>query len=1250
MKLAGFIFAFVGVAMNLMAVDWPMWRYDARHSAVPPEKLPDKLHLQWVRELPTPIPAWPLQSSDQGDKLQFDFSYEPVAMGKMLFVPSMRDDSLRAYDAETGEEKWCFYADGPFRLAPLAWKDRIYAGSDDGYLYCLDAKKGTLLWKFQGAPSDKKVWGNKRLISMWPVRGAPVAQDGVLYFSAGIWPFMGIFIYAVEMNTGQAIWCNSSSGSVYTNQPHKTPSFAGIAPQGYMTIAPSMLLVTGGRSMPGAYDLKSGRLLYLDLANRTFGKRQGGYGVAVQKDWYFNGGIMYRISNGVPVTRVSANILIGDNTAIGVDSVTRKLTAWTTRPEEQKLKISDIKNKLKFWNKYTLPKLWEAGPLGVSNVLICAGNRLYGYGQANTIMAIDLPKDNQPAHVSWEGKVEGRIWNMLAANGRLFVVTMEGRLYCFAGPELAEPVRYSLNKPDEPVVSDWNQKAENILNQAGIRDGICCIWGAGTGNLAESLLRKSNLKLVIIDPDANKVASLRKRFDAMGLYGARVAIHAGDPMTFPLPPYFASLIVSEDWSRMGIDKGPQFLKRLFYPLRPYGGVACLPPEYQNKLQTWIMEAKLENAEIKQNGDFTMLVRAGALPGSADWTHQYADIGNTVCSKDSIVEAPLGLLWFDGGPSNEKVLPRHGHGPRPLVLDGRLFIEGTNTLSARDVYTGRELWCRELSWIGKSFDNTQHQAGANSLGSNYAVTRDGVYVAYGRVGLRLDPATGEKLAEFRLPRMNGIEGDPSWGYIGIWEDLLVATAEPLISGTNKVGGINWNGTASRALVVMDRMTGKPVWTRESVFGFRHNAIAAGDGKLFCIDRLAESVLAKSNRKPSNPDAKPVLQAFNIRTGQVLWQTQINVFGRWLGYSEKYDVLIQSGRPSSDMLKDEPKDRIIAYRGKNGKVLWEKTKMRYLGPLVLHDNQIIPSAPSGGITSNRSSSAMMDLLTGNHVTRKHPLTGKDIPWTYARAYGCGAALAGEKILTFRSGSAAYCDLIRGGGTTSLGGFKAGCTENLIPANGVLNAPDYTRTCSCAYQNQVSLALITMPDVEEWTSNTLTPSIGIIKRVGINLGAPGDRSANNGTLWLDFPSVGGPSPVIPVTIVPAKPEWFCIHSSLINDDGQDNRWIVASGARGITSIGLTLIPENKAGKELIYTVRLYFSEPDMVAAHQRVFAVWIQGQEMLPRVDIVKEAEGIRHALVKEFKGIKVSNQLKVELRPLTSTRFPPLLCGVEVSLEE
>ena len=57
-------------------------------------------------------------------------------------------------------------------------------------------------------------------------------------------------------------------------------------------------------------------------------------------------------------------------------------------------------------------------------------------------------------------------------------------------------------------------------------------------------------------------------------------------------------------------------------------------------------------------------------------------------------------------------------------------------------------------------------------------------------------------------------------------------------------------------------------------------------------------------------------------------------------------------------------------------------------------------------------------------------------------------------------------------------------------------------CAYQNQTSLAWVPMPEAELWTFNDRQPE-GLSERIGINLGAPGDRRDADGTLWLEYPA---------------------------------------------------------------------------------------------------------------------------------------------------
>ena len=99
------------------------------------------------------------------------------------------------------------------------------------------------------------------------------------------------------------------------------------------------------------------------------------------------------------------------------------------------------------------------------------------------------------------------------------------------------------------------------------------------------------------------------------------------------------------------------------------------------------------------------------------------------------------------------------------------------------------------------------------------------------------------------------------------------------------------------------------------------------------------------------------------------------------------------------------------------------------------------------------------------------------------------------------------------------------------------------------------------------------------------------------------------------------------------------------GLTGVDVALSEDVET--EQLYTVRLHFAELEDVDAGQRVFSVRIQGEEVLPNFDPVREAGGPRRTLVREFRDIPVRGRLHVELVPSASAPIPhPLLCGLEV----
>ena len=142
---------------------------------------------------------------------------------------------------------------------------------------------GPTLSQFMTALADRRILGNERVISTWPARGAPVVaeeKDGgaTVYFAAGIWPFMGIFLHALDARTGKVIWTNDGDGSRYIKQPHNADSFAGVAPQGQLLVVDDKLLIAGGRSVSACYDRHTGKLLHFRLAENN--KLGGGPEVA----------------------------------------------------------------------------------------------------------------------------------------------------------------------------------------------------------------------------------------------------------------------------------------------------------------------------------------------------------------------------------------------------------------------------------------------------------------------------------------------------------------------------------------------------------------------------------------------------------------------------------------------------------------------------------------------------------------------------------------------------------------------------------------------------------------------------------------------------------------------------------------------------------------------------------------------------------------------------------------------------------
>jgi outer membrane protein assembly factor BamB len=926
--------------VSLSADDWPTWRFDAGRTANSPMMLAEPLQVVWSRQLPLPRPAF------EHPRLQFDLADEPVVAGKRLFVGSSRTDRLLALDTETGRELWSFYTEGPVRLAPVAWRDRVYFGSDDGHLYCLDAAEGRLSWKFRAVPSARKTLGNGRMISLWPVRGGPVLQDGRIYFAAGVWPFEGVFVYCLDAENGREVWRNDRGSFIHGVQPHAATAIGGLTPQGYLLIDGQDLIVPCGTAYPARFDLATGALKEFQLPSP--GRFPGGWFAALSVE-------RRRGEASQPAARLVFDRGINTDRHEGGPNIGQGET--------------DVRRRM------------------------IAGDRQFPFES---------------------GYADRVAQTMLAADGKLFLVTGEGRLWCFGD---SEPRDVHHRRESIPLASPgdlWPRRMAQTLRSADSRHGYALVLGRDSEPIAAELVRQSELHVIVLQADEQLADSMRRRFDAADLYGSRVSVLGGALADSGLPPYFARLIVvGEDALPTGVDMG--FTEQIYRLLRPYGGAAHFfgNPGQMAALAEASNQADLHGVQSETRDGAVTWVRAEGLPGAANYTKPFQP------SLDEQVRAPLGVLWYNDFVGFFK------RSPPPMFVDG--------VMRAYDKL-----------WLGyPDGDRPPYKLG------------EAAYV---------DAYTGRVLAADEIP--------------------------------------------------------------------------AADARFPNFDPSA--------RQPE----------------QYRPPTQTNVWS--------------------------------------------------------------PPQPSAG-------------------ERTDPLTGKPQAREFPKSYGCDGGFDYGWLYTMRSGTAAFYDKRLESGTIHISGPRSGCTNSVVPACGLLNAPYYFTGCTCSYPLPSSVTLVHLPATHEqwstWGQQDDQPVTGI-RRLGINLGAPGDRMSPAGTLWLDYPSIGGPSPVIAIRTEPAEPEWFYRHS-LFLEGGNGWPWVAASGAEGLSRLTIDGIAPGR------YTVRMTFAEPGPCQPGERIFEVRLQDRAVLDNLDVCRTAGGPRRAITRQFDDVAVAGTLDLVL---AARRGKPMLSGLELIAQD
>ncbi len=1242
------LLALGNLSATTLAEDWPTYRHDPGRGSVTSEKLKLPLKNIWyfrsrqARLAPSHLPLRPESTKKFGSSNQETlpeharFSLPIIAVGDSVYFTS-HDGRAVCLNAKTGQKRWEFLTGAAITCAPNYADGKIYIGSDDAHAYCLDARTGEQVWEHKPVTDDRWFISFGRMSSIWPVRTDVLVDEGSAYFGAGVFPHDGMYVNAINAKSGKRLWRSVCSGYGFAGHlfASKTSLILPTELKGFHRHQVKFRRSDGS--------LSSDQDPEIDARREYLNENDGGVVI---------GGIHYTSRN---------------------DSV----MAWKKDDEK-----ADGSRK-QIWGWRVEGMLFDSrDTLYAGGVVYYAANehRDRGQGQpaegkGGTVLALDA-KDGKKL---WGTRIPERTHQMAVTGGRLFVSTRQGTIYCFGSPE--EEGRGVVDEFIEPdpftQVQDKNIQACRLAAQRILaandpggkglgleKKGFALVLDCDSGALAFSLAKSSNLYICAVFDDPEKAQIARRKFSRANFHASRISVWSREPGSkLPYSPNFADLIVSERAAVGGMI--PNYTVELEHLLKPIRGIALLGGKQEDEaISEWLTTVKTGEWKTRVQHEMRWAVHVRPpVDNGGGWTHANGNPGNTMCSHDSALKPPLGIVWY--GPPYSK----HSLGRPPLVHNGVLVCPiDEKTVEGYDAYNGRKLWHYKVpEFSGKSADNNIRMM---AVGGNSLFIPDG-NAEQGKKNqgvLRLDLWTGKVIGGYPAPFP-----EMRMGHFALSRDGKTFWRSGYGDKTETQD--DW-----ACLYAVDTESGKVIWIaggpgKEKPFGLYAERVpyerwaAMGDGLIYIkragpsaeqvaqLDAETKAYLAQND--PESLKNFDQLRrhikrfvAMDAMTGKVLYDRAVDVQdcdAYVAAHNGKVLFLNNSGEKwwggfGANAFKDTS---ISVHDAATGKFLW-KRKCNYRFEPVITDN-IIYAEPWA-----------FDLATGKQQLREHPITGAKGDFTWVRHdKQCGGYSGSTHFLFGRNKGFGYHDVLRDHGMYQTWHHRQACDPDTSSGGGMMLKPPFNIGCGCPWSLPYTIAM---------TNVSIEPAIPFrffqsgsslpVKELRINFGASGDHKDKAGKLWFNPVRDGHPSK-LQLTLAPM----MTFHPTGEQSPGYATRYgrrsandvavedsstpfLFDSYAYGLKKFIVPVtIPGESDGN---YTVRLGFSALADDQPGDRVFDVRLNGKTVLEDFDIVKQAGSSNRALWKEF-TVALSENLELDLvtKPGNSAEIQvPLINAIEV----
>lgn len=655
----------------------------------------------------------------------------------------------------------------------------------------------------------------------------------------------------------------------------------------------------------------------------------------------------------------------------------------------------------------------------------------------------DLPRDRM-LHYTIEKDTDGHVGQSME-----FELDTQFNFSTPAIPVESQPF------PKDHHSEGFGAAAKHILSQCEFTRGVCLVIGSGDGRLAWELALQSELRVIGVDIDEEKVATARRAVLETGAYGRRVAFHHVDSYAnLPFVGRFANLIVSENVITTGEPTGDA--KELLRVLRPDGGLVCLgqPRAHAvgldaDRLKEWLMPTGLDIQTNRSNEGTWLTAVRPPLEGAGDWSHLYGRADNSAFGGESLGGASttdeMAVQWI-GRPGPRAQPDRNGRGPSPLSTNGRLFVQGLHRLIAVDAFNGTIQWTLEMPSLERF--NMPRDC------SNWCADDKHIFIAAKDKCWQIDAATGDIVALHPVTNSKRDEWSYDWGFIAQADDFLIGSAEK--SGTAFTSfwgdaGAGWYDAVegpvtfkvcSDSLFVKSKSDGKVAWSYENGVIINSTITVAND-HLYFVESRHDKVKQSQARRVGSPELwqQQFLVALELKTGRKVWenplQTAVGTVAFYLAAGD--DALVISA-------STDKKYEVSAYAAADGEARWSQT-FGWFENKGDHGKAIQRPAIVGGRVYVRPK--ILELKTGEILAMEMP-GGK-----------CGTYAATTKSLVFRTSNITMWNK-ESGSASSWDRMRPGCWLSTIPAAGMLLSPEGGGGCSCGSWMEMSVGF--MPIAEQ------------------------------------------------------------------------------------------------------------------------------------------------------------------------------------------